>query len=88
MNDVGIYRDDCLISVPNNNRSLTSKIQKKVIRAFKYMELKIEVISKCEIINYLNVTLNLNDNSYKPFSKTNSVPTYINVCSNHSKPII
>ena len=52
------------------------------------MGLKIEISSNLEIVNFLAVTLNLNDNSYKPFNKTNTILTYINVSSNHSTPII
>ena len=88
LNNISIYGDDGLISIPNSKRLLTSKIQKKIIRAFKYMGLKIEISSNLKIVNFLNITLNLNDNSYKPFSKTNTIPTYINVSSNHPTSVI
>ena len=87
LNYIRIYGDG-LISIPNSNGSLTSKMQKKVIRAFKYMRLKIEINSNLKYINFLDATFNLNDNSYKPFSKTNVIPTHINVCSNHSTAIV
>ena len=32
------------------------------------MGLKIEISSDLNIVNFLDITLNLNDNSYKPFS--------------------
>ena len=73
LNNIGIYRDYGLISIPNNNRPLTSKIQNKVIRAFKYMGLKIKISSNLKIVSFLDVTLNLNDNSYKPFSKNTNI---------------
>ena len=41
-----------------------------------------------EIVNFLDVTLDLSNNSYKPFIKTNQNPSYINVNSNHPKNII
>ena len=50
LNSIGIYRDHGLISIPSSNRLLTSKIQKKVIRAFKYMGLKIEISSNIKIV--------------------------------------
>ena len=81
LNNVGTYRDDGLISIPNSNGPLTSKIQKKVIRAFKYMGFKIEISCNFRIVNFLDVTLSLNDNSYKPLNKT--IQTYINFSSNH-----
>ena len=45
LSNMRIYRNDWLISIPNSNGPLKSKIQKKVIRAFKHMELKIEISS-------------------------------------------
>ena len=88
LNNVGIYRDDELISTPNSNGPLKSKIQKKVIRAFRYMGLKIEISSNLKIVNILDVTLNLNENSNKPFCKTYTIPTYINVSYNPSASIV
>ena len=41
-----------------------------------------------KIVFFFNVTLNLNNNSYKPFSKANTIPKYINVCSNHPASIV
>ena len=67
LNSIDIYKDDGLISFPNSNGPLTSKIEKKVIRYFWYMGLKIEISFNLKIVNYLDATLNLNDNSYKPF---------------------
>ena len=88
LRNVRICRGDGLISIPNINGPLTSEIQKKVIRVFKYKGLKIEISSNLKIVNLLDVTLNLNDNSYKPFSKPNAIRTYINVSSNHLASIV
>ena len=49
---------------------------------------KIEVSSNNKIVNFLDVTLNLSDNTYKPFLKTDQYPSYINFNSNHPKNII
>ena len=48
------------------------------------MGLKIEISSNLNIVNFLDVTLNLNNNSYKQFSMSNIIPKYINV--NSSRP--
>ena len=63
------------MSIPNSNEPLTSKIEKKMNRAFKYMGLKIEFSSNLKIVNFLDVTLNLSNYSYKPFTKSNALPT-------------
>ena len=52
------------------------------------MALKIEISSNLKIVIFLDVALHLNDNSYKPFSKANTIPTYINVSSNPPKSIV
>ena len=77
LNNIGIYRDYGSISIPNSNGPRTSKIQEKS----SYMGLKIEISSNLKIVNFVDVTLNLNDNSYKPFSKPNAIRTYTNVNS-------
>ena len=61
---------------------------KKIIRAFKFVGFKIEISSIIEIVNFLDVTLNFSDNSYRPLFKTNQYPSYINVNSNHHRYII
>ena len=83
----GLYRDDGLLYIPNSNGPLSSSIQKRIIRAFKFLGIRIE-ISNIKIVNFLDVTLDLSNNSYKPFIKTNQNPLYINVNSNHPKNII
>ena len=84
----GLYRNDGLIYIPNSNGPLSSSIQKRIIRAFKFLGFRIEISSNIKIVNFLDVTLDLSNNSYKPFIKNNQNPTYINVNSNHPKNII
>ena len=85
---LGLYHDDSLIYIPNSNGPISSSIQKKIIRTFKFLGFKIEVSSNNKIVNFLDVTLDLSNNSYKPFIKTDQHPSYINVNSNHPKNII
>ena len=70
--------------VLDSNSHKTSKIQ-KIIRAFKLLGLQIEIASNLKIVN---ITLNLNNNSFKPFCKKNSAPTYINIDSNHPRLLL
>ena len=46
---------------------------------FKFLGFKIEISSNIKIVNFLDVTLDLSNNSYKPFIKSNQNPSYINV---------
>ena len=52
------------------------------------MGFKIEISSNIKIANFLDLTLNLSYNSYRPFLKMNQYPSYINVNSNHPSSII
>ena len=66
----------------------SSSTQKKIIRAFKLLGFKIEISSNNKIVNFLDVTLDLSNNTYKPFIKMDQSPSYININSNHPKAII
>ena len=66
---MGLYHDG-LIHTPNCNGPNSSSIQKKIIRAFKFLGFKIEVSSNNKIVNFLDVTPDLSNNTYKLFIKT------------------
>ena len=85
---IGLYHDDGILYTPNSNGPKCSSIQEKIIRAFKFLGIKIEISFNIKIANYVDVTLNLSDNSYRPFLKTKQYPSYINVNSNHPSSII
>ena len=64
---IGLYHDDGLIYIPNSNCPNSSCIQKKIIRAVKCLGFKIEVSSNNKLVNFLDVTLDLSNNTYKLF---------------------
>ena len=45
-NNIGLYRNNGLISISNSNLPLISKILKKIKRAFRYMGVKIRICLK------------------------------------------
>ena len=49
----------------------------KIIRTFKLQGLKNEISSNLKIVNFLDITFNLSNNTFKSFSKDNQIPTYI-----------
>ena len=67
-NDIGLYRDDC---------PQAEKIKKHFQSIFRKNNLSIIVKCNLKIVDYLDVTLNLSDGSYKPFHKPNSEINYI-----------
>ena len=85
---MSVYHDDGIISISNSNGPNSSRIQKKIIKAFKFLGFKIEVSSNNKIVNFLDVTLKLSNNTYEPFLKTDQYPSHINVNSNPPKTII
>ena len=57
--DVGLYHDDGLISSKLTNRQ-TENIKKKITNIFAQYGLKLEIIANQKIVNFLDVTLDLN----------------------------
>ena len=59
----------------SSSRTVTARI----------LGLRIEIASNLEIVD---VTLNLNNGTFKPFSKNDSAPRYINISSNHPRSVM
>ena len=53
---------------------------------FKNKGLDIIINYNMKIVNYLGITLNLNNGSYHPYKKPNEETNYIHVNSNHPPP--
>ena len=64
------------------------KIKKHFQNIFRKNNLNIIVKCNLKVVDYLDVTLNLSDGSYKPFHKSNSEINYIHMESNHPPTII
>ena len=73
--DLGVFRD---IIGPQ-----AEKIKKHFQNIFHKNNLNIIVKCNLKIVDYLDVTLNLSDGSYKPFHKPNNEINYIHRESNH-----
>ena len=84
INDVGLYRDDGLAIIRNTTPSEKERIKKQLCSKFKTeFNLKITADANLSTVDYLDVTLNLNENSFKPYRKPDDQPVYVNVKSNH-----
>ena len=84
----GLYRDDGLLIINNSNGPKCEKIKKLLINELKSMGLKIEISTNLKIVNFLDVTLNLTNTTFKPYMKENSKTIYINTKSNHPPAVI
>ena len=86
--DVGLYRDDGLAVLRNQSLTEASRKAKEITKVFHGLGLKVttEINKKCA--NFLDVTFNLEDESYRPFTKPNNISSYVNKGSNHPRNII
>ena len=87
-NNIGLYRDDGLAVFKNTSGPQSEKIKKNFQRMFKNKGLDIIINCNMKIVNYLDVTLNLNDGSYRPYKKPNEETNYIHVNSDHPPSIL
>ena len=81
-----LYRDDGLGST-SAGIARQKEIREELIRIFSENSLKITCdINKTEV-NFLDVTLNLDTEIFKPYIKPGDKPLYVNANSNHPPSI-
>ena len=83
-----MYRDDGLAVFKNSSGSKAEKIKKDITMIFKESGLRITVQTNLKFVNFLDITLNLNNGKYYPYRKPNDKPVYIHKQSNHPPNII
>ena len=86
--NIGLYRDDGLAAFEHANGPQSDRTRKDIIKAFEEIGLKITIQTNLKVVNFLDITFNLNNGSYKPYKKPNDQPMYINKNSNHPPNII
>ena len=85
-NDFELYRDDGLAVSKNKSRPQSEQVKKNIQKIFK--EHGSDIIIQCNVGNYLDVTFNLNEGIYKPYTKPNNEIKYIHKNSNHPLSVI
>jgi hypothetical protein len=83
--EVGLYRDDGLAAVQGTNKEREA-IKTKIKQIFAEENLKVEQKVNLSVVDYLDMTLDLEVKKHRPFHKAN--PIYINKDSNHPQHII
>ena len=86
--NVGLYRDDGLALIPGTNGRDADTTRKKLIEIFHHIGLKITAEVNYQIVNFLDITLNLNNGKFKPYRKPNNNPQYVDSRSNYPPSII
>ena len=84
---VGLYRDDGL-AVSDKTPRLTEKLAQQISSIFKTHKLKITITANQKVTNFLDVTLDLNQKSYRPYQKPNNTLSYVHTHSNHPPGIL
>ena len=85
--EIGLYRDDGLAILQQTPKE-TERIKKEICKIFKKCELKITIEANKKVVNFLDVTLDLNTEKFKPYSKPLNTPLYVHSKSNHPPSII
>ena len=86
--NIGLYRDDGLAVFKDISGPQSEKLKKQFQKMFNENGLKIEIKCNLKIVNYLDVTFNLTDGTYKPYRKPNDETLYVHAKSNHPPNII
>ena len=85
---VGLYRDDGLMIIENLDGPSIERLRKKLHTAFQEEDLRITIENPSTVVDFLDVTLNSTDGSYRPFRKENAITEYVSRHSNHPSQII
>jgi len=85
---IGLYRDDGLAVTQDMNGHEIDSIRKKLVELFKTHGLAIKISCNLKFSDFLDITFNLENGTYKPYNKPNNDPLYINTESNHPPTII
>ena len=64
------------------------KKKKNIVKVFKMCGLSIIVTTNITSVDFLDVTFDLNTESYQPFRKPNNGPKYIDISSNHLPQVL
>ena len=84
--ELGKFRDDGLGASDARPRQV-EKIKKKICEVYNKHGLQITVEANKKVVQFLDVELNLNEETFKPYIKQNDTPLYVNVSSNHPPSI-
>ena len=85
--EAGLYRDDGLAATCASAR-VTENLKKRIAAIFKSYGLGTTLEANLKIVDFLDVIFNLEDGSFKPYTKPNSTPLYVHSQSNHPPSIL
>ena len=83
---VGLYRDDGLGAFKMSPQRL-ERVKKQICKVFKDNGLRITIDANKKIVNFLDVTLDLNKGTHQSYLKPGNKPLYVHSESNHPPSI-
>lgn len=84
---LGLYRDDGL-GILNSTPRINEKTKQQVQNIFNEHGLNITIDVNKHVVNFLDITLNIDKQEYQPYMKPNSHLKYVHYSSNHPQHII
>lgn len=79
----GLYRDDGLGVHQKTDGPSLNRTKKDIIKLFQTFGLKITIETDMKQVDFLDITLNLQTNTFQPYRKPNNRPQYVHAQSNH-----
>ena len=86
--NIGLYHDDGLGICQNMSKTEVERLKKKIVKIFKESGLSITIECNLKSVDFLDITFDLVNNTYKPYRKPNNEPQYINKQSNHPPNVL
>ena len=83
-----MWQDDGLGILRSRSARTIDRTRKDIIQIFKECGFQIEIATNLFEVNFLDVTFNLKNDSYRPYKKPNDSLMYINTSSNHPQQIL
>ena len=81
---VGSYKENGLAILKGLSGPRSEGQNKKVIKVFKNCGLKITIKVNLHILSFLDITLDLRNNTHEPYREPDRHHVYVNKNSNHS----
>ena len=88
VDNLDLYRDDGLACFHGMDGPTSDRVRKNIICLFNRLGLSITIQTNIKVVNFLDVTFNLNTGTYQLYNKPNDRPLDISTKSNHPPCII
>ena len=86
--NIGLYRDDGLAILKNATDRQADRSRKTMHEIFNSLGLKITAQTNQKVTNFLDITLDLRNSTYKPYKKPNDELLYVHSNSNHPPSVL